>query len=159
MNALIDERLYYLIKYFTGLYSISDNLDYYVLKIDKSLKHLLKCISNGRNRSAETLYINTQIPVLFKSCIDPIVLDYNTHTNMEVLDTEIEAFDAKNMDIINKLLVPFMRGLMPSKQDEIKQKFRNLYEAKLRLKYTLEISNSKLRSEIIEKVIEFVNKL
>ena len=159
MNALIDERLYYLIKYFTGLYSISDNLDYYVLKIDKSLKHLLKCISNGRNKSAETLYINTQIPVLFKSCIDPIVLDYSTHTDMAVLDAEIEAFDAKNVDIINELLQPYIGGLIPSKQDEIKQKFRNLYEAKLRLKYTLEISNSKLRSEIIEKVIEFVNKL
>ena len=158
MNALIDERLYYLIKYFAGTYSVGDNLDYYVLKIDKSLKHLLRCISNGKNKSAETLHIYAQIPKLF-SHIDPIVRDYSAHTDMAVLYAEIEAFDAKNVDIINEQLQPYIGGLIPSKQDEIKQKFRDLHKAKLRLKHTLEIGNPQLHSETTVKIMEFVNKL
>jgi len=162
MNALINERLYYLIKYFAGTYSVDDNLDYYILKIEKSLKHLLSCISNGRNTSAETLYIDTQIPVLFQSFIDPIVGHYITNNYMAVLDKEIDAFNEKNADIINELLKSHTQGhtpeLIQSKQHEIKQKIGGLYKAKLRLKHTLEISNSQLRSEIIEKVIEFTDK-
>lgn len=157
INALIDERLYYLIKYFSGTYSVDDNLDYYVLKIEKSLKHLLSCISNGRNTSVNTLYINTQITRLF-SFIDPIVRHYSTDNYMAVLDKEIDAFDEKNAEIINELLNSHTRRLIPSKQDEIKQKFRDFHKAKLRLKHTLEISNPELRSETTVKVMEFTEK-
>ena len=43
MNTLIRERLYYLIKFFTGLYNTDDNLDYFTHKIYRSINALLSC--------------------------------------------------------------------------------------------------------------------